>query len=165
MRRVTIKVPKNECNKKWKRWIKANCYLYAINYQSNTDGSDPGDIAGLPSLSNFASNEEIFKRIKKDLKTQGICVRKCKYNYQCKSNEWKIALMVGKDEEFHEYDYHFLREDKVQRWSHKFRNTLPRKTDDFGQTIRDPREAEIEMNMGVFYEFQMFLVLEKKGKS
>lgn len=88
---------------------------------------------------------------------EDIYVREASYEETPSDWEWKICLFVVDTGNKEEYDYHFMREDKPRRWSHKFRGEKPKTTDLRGITITDPRLAEINKNYD--YSFVGFFIL------
>lgn len=140
--------------REWKTSIDANCYMYALNYRKRKL-DDVGKISGLESK-DYYDDEELIERLIKDCQVLGLDIRKSTYYEETKEGEWKIALFSTHDIEG--YDFHFMREDECNRWSHKFRNKYPKKVDKSHVTIIDPREADIGN-----YDFVSFFILKESA--
>ena len=128
---------------------KCSCYDYAINYPEPINYV--GELSGFSGDIKSLTNEELFERLFCDMECLGIKIRKAKYNTKCRKREWKIAVFVEEGD----YDYHFMREDSHNSWSHKFRDEYPKRTDLIGRIITDPRKAAIWK-----YEFVCFFILK-----
>ena len=72
------------------------------------------------------------------------------FNYQRKASaETRYPTAGLSEDQKEDYDYHFMREDSHNSWSHKFRDEYPKRTDFKGKKIIDPRIADI----GVLFSF------------
>ena len=92
-----------------------------------------------------------------DMTEEDIYVREASYEETPSDWEWKICLFVVDTGNKEEYDYHFMREDRPRRWSHKFRGKKPTDKDIYGATITDPRLAEVSLRYN--YKFVGFFIL------
>ena len=151
---LKITKPERFNPKEWKDFIKHNCYLYAINCKSNREIEDVGEIAKIKTKPKYTDNE-LIERIFFDIQELGFSIRKSTYEEECNKNEWKIAVFSSKSKE---YDYHFMREDSHNRWSHKYRGELPSNKDLGARTIMDPRLADIR-TQNIEYRFVAFLII------
>lgn len=78
-------------------------------------------------------------------------IKKATYEEECCEDEWKIALFYREEDG----DFHFLREDYHNRWSHKTKGRKPSNKDYSNATIIDPRWANL-----MEYEFVDFYKLK-----
>lgn len=133
---------------KWSR--KTNCYMYAINYQKDNKPRDVGELSG-NLIKDYYTIDEIKERLFKDMKMLNIEIKKATYEDECLENGWKIALFYREEDG----DFHFLREDYHNRWSHKTKGRKPSNKDYSNATIIDPRWANL-----MEYEFVEFYKLK-----
>lgn len=131
-----------------------DCYAYACNLKKPQDYV--GQIAGYENKYVF-SKEEVIERLIADMLEEDVFVREASYEETPSDWEWKICLFVADTEAKEEYDYHFMREDKPRRWSHKYRGKKPTDKDIYGTTITDPRLAEVSLTYN--YSFVAFFIL------
>lgn len=143
-----ISIPNGFSPGKWNR--KQNCYMYAINYQKDNKPKDVGELSG-KIVKNYYTIGEIIKRLFEDMNFLNVEIKKISYEYECKENEWKIALFYREEDG----DFHFLREDSHNRWSHKTKGKNPSDKDYSNTTIIDPRYANL-----MKYKFVEFYLLK-----
>ena len=140
-----------------------NCYSYAINNQTETDGGiywkqDPGDYADY-DITGYAinplENNILINALFADYSahntnnnTSFICESKGRYE-ACSQGTYKIALVVNPLEDGEDAsvtgacDYHWYRQDSDGLWSHKqgSSNSISR-VDESGKLIIDPQTAD-----------------------
>ena len=122
---------------KWKNFIGAGCYQYAIGFYSN-EYLVVGDIIG-KRCNEYVSDELLLDVLIEELETLGYQVEEVDTEYQLKEGEIKIYLQ--RDE--HSGYYHFLKQDETGIWSHKYPGEMPITTDNGGKEIENP-ESMIE---------------------
>ena len=151
--------------------IRTNCYAYAFNFKKNPItkqnfgtgrnsifAMQPGMFCGQQYNSeDFITKEGVIDRVEKDMK-------KLKYKFKPISNKkvykkitnkrsWLVYLVVtkkGKTEEktknniicLDGADYHWYRQDKSGKWSHKPGNSKVTRKDAKGKIIKNPSKAD-----------------------
>lgn len=152
-----IQKPNGFHPKEWKNRLIYNCYMYAINYTGKNPKEDPGEFSGYQIKDSY-TNFELRERIFNDCALLGLKIRDTTYDEEIKEGEWKIALFIkySDDEDEIPFDFHFLREDSHNRWSHKFKHDYPICTDYTHMTIIDPRLSDFDS-----YEFVSFFMLKE----
>jgi len=127
-----------------------NCYSYFLNSIDSRfaktckrrrkkrpgvscDRPQPGYAAGFKKLQNTDYNcPHITRGVLADNKS----IYKSTYKKKCKKGHYKGALFVDLNK-----DYHFYREDKKNRWSHKSGTRRTSKVDAKGNRITSPEKA------------------------
>ena len=95
-----------------------NCYLYAFNVVDKNDDPEnkhkiqPGEISN--TNKNNLTCENIIHNIEKDY---NMILRKVSLTEKLPCNHYRIAIFL--DNEGDHRDYHFYRQDKDLKWSHK----------------------------------------------
>ena len=113
-----------------------NCYNYAINYYYNRgDPLQPGELARKPYTS--LSKSDIFAAAKADMPYLGKTIRASSYSEVPGENEYKVALVIAPNK-----DYHWYRQDSDGRWSHKRGITAITNLDASDDKIYDPQTAD-----------------------
>ena len=118
---------------------KANCYYYAMNVVSsstNKNHQQPGYKAGV----SFAlTQSSIINAVKKDVPyfSNVVSVRASSYSEIAGVNEYKVALVIAPNK-----DYHWYRQNSDCTWSHKRGHTEVVKTDASGYVVRDPQMCD-----------------------
>ena len=136
MTKKIISMPTGFNPSEWSR--KTNCYMYAINYQKDNNPRDVGELSG-NLIKDYYTVDEIKERLFEDMKMLNMEIKKATYEEECLENEWKIALFYREEDG----DFHFLREDYHNRWSHKTKGRKPSNKDYSNATIIDPRWANL----------------------
>lgn len=137
--REVISKPQKFERKSWKKWRKANCYMYVLNYRGP---HELGDIGFSENEIGYYDNDILVERLYQDMESLGIKIREANYQDIVEEEEWKIAVFSNENMSI-DFDFHFMREDEPKRWSHKFRWELPKKTDFSNTRIIDPRIADV----------------------
>ena len=130
--------------------IANNCYNYALNVPTNTY-AQPGrnenliypTVTGL-DVRNAAINDGLM-----DLNDTAPGVFP-------ESNNCLTALVIMEN-----LDFHFLRQDISGEWSHKLGSNIPTNLDNSGNTITDPRTADLGPYQ--FVRFIGFCVRKYRG--
>lgn len=122
---------------KWKRYIKAGCYQYAIEDYRN-EFFVVGDTIG-KRCNEKVSDEILIETLTEELEIMGYSLKEVETDYQVRNGEFKIYLQ--RDE--HTGYYHFLKQMGNGYWFHKFPGELPTDLDSYGEEIDSP-EAMIE---------------------
>lgn len=130
MTKKIISMPTGFNPSEWSR--KTNCYMYAINYQKDNNPRDVGELSG-NLIKDYYTVDEIKERLFEDMKMLNMEIKKATYEEECLENEWKIALFYREEDG----DFHFLREDYHNRWSHKTKGRKPSNKDYSNATIID----------------------------
>lgn len=130
--RKSVNIPPKYRPNRWKRFINAGCYPYAINLFVN-EFLCIGDMIG-KRCSDYVSDERLISVLEEELEEIGYNVDEIEVDDVIDSNELKIYLQRNQSTGF----YHFLRQDEDGLWSHKFPNELPTRKDSAGYDIVDP---------------------------
>ena len=117
---------------KWKKYLKAGCYQYAIDYFSN-EFLKVGDIIG-KSCNEYVSDKYLIGILREELRF---------LRYEPKEIETDTIVSKGDKKIYpqrseHTGYYHFLKQDINGIWSHKFPGEMPITVDSYGQEIEDP---------------------------
>ena len=115
-----------------------NCYAYLLNTVAPTRSGkpQPGYFSGFPPLSNNDYNcIEFYNRMKKDIPSLYLT----SFDEKCKSGFYKGFLAL--DPKIEDQDYHFYRQDKSGKWSHKPGRLEAINYDASNKPILNPRKA------------------------
>lgn len=120
---------------------RANCYGYILNrIASDTSNSSAGHMfqPGYRTGKYYKAltKDAIIKAVKSDMESLGRTIRSSSYSEVPKSNEYKIALVIAKN------DYHWYRQDSDGGWSHKAGLTEVTYKDASGKYISDPKTCD-----------------------
>jgi hypothetical protein len=123
--------------------LRNNCYSYAINHPDNPPGwkSSPGEAAGLGiAKKNKFDAKDLTRLVEKDglLPAGDTPVQKKGY--------YLVALFVIPQD-----DFHFLRQDKDGKWSHKPGDEEVTNVDFKDKLITDPKQAALGKYQFVSY--------------
>lgn len=127
-----------------------NCYDYAFNNikHKRRSRSQPGVITGGSQHTGKYTCDILDKRLNKDHPD----IQPTTFEKQCPAGAYKIALMVDPGIPiFRDSDYHFMRQDSNELWSHKPGGDYPVNTDGDGNLIYAPHEAERDLG---FYNYK-----------
>lgn len=121
---------------------RANCYGYVLN-RIATDTSDPyagylfqpGYKTG--NLYESLTKSDIIDAVESDMEELGRTIRSSTYSETPGANEYKIALVIAPN-----VDYHWYRQDSNGYWSHKPGLTDVTNKDASGDLITDPRTCD-----------------------
>lgn len=131
----------------------SNCYAYALNNQVYPGTNNlwfkqqPGQYAG-STCTNYTKSELVaavtadFEEYN-DTYGTSLVFQEVGKNDRCPSGTYKVALVSCS------YDYHWYRQDADGYWSHKPGTTPVRLTDNSGNLILDPAEADL----GIYTNF------------
>ncbi|MFQ6029930.1 MAG: hypothetical protein ACE5Q6_20850 [Dehalococcoidia bacterium] len=114
-----------------------NCYNYATNLRTNTF-AQPGRASG-----NMYSSLDCSE-VGDGAVSDGLISTDCDYGCGCRDCCHKVALVMAPG-----IDYHWYRQDRNGRWSHKPGGTAATNLDNSGNIITDPRTA----NRGIYTVF------------
>lgn len=123
---------------------KFNCYDYAFNNKNpkQIKKSQPGDIAGIDTRRDKSPLHQcniLHTRISYDHPM----IYAINYDESCKTNFYKIGTFVAQRGSKTERDYHFIRQDDNDLWSHKLGEQSTSQLDAKKQLINDPRTADL----------------------
>jgi len=114
-----------------------NCYNYACNQKTNTY-AQPGRASG--NIYSTINCSEVGDGARSD----GLVVTNCDIGCGCLKCCHRVALVIAPG-----YDFHWYRQDRTGRWSHKPGGTEVTDLDNSGNPITDPRTAD----RGPYIEF------------
>lgn len=93
-----------------------NCYLYAMracmNFEDKEDLTRPGFLARREKKSFVYKKDFVIKNFKADCKALGLKVFPTELEEPIRENEYKIAVYVNENR-----DFHFRRQDRNGEWS------------------------------------------------
>ena len=105
--------------KKWKKYLGASCYQYAIDFYSN-EFLLIGDIIG-KRCNEYTSDEKIIATLREELEVLGYELTETETYAPLKKHETKIYFQRDQNSGY----YHFLKQDNNGIWSHKIPNEMP----------------------------------------
>ena len=105
--------------KKWKKYLGASCYQYAIDFYSN-EFLLIGDIIG-KRCNEYTSDEKIIATLREELEVLGYELTETETYAPLKKHETKIYFQRDQNSGY----YHFLKQDNNGIWSHKYPNEMP----------------------------------------
>lgn len=166
----------NPYKKEWINTRDTNCYLYALGLDVKPSQFDnmfrfyPGTFIG-ETLGATFTTEKLLSNLEGDLKTLGIDYIEVnpKYIINRINGEWKIAVMVTRENKPEHTDFHFLRQTEKGIWYHKdgFKGK-PTDIDSYHRRIVDPSKAIID-DSGFYtkhiYEYVKTYCLRKVNKN
>lgn len=118
---------------KWRAFIEAGCYPYALDLKVN-EYYFIGEFIGKLCTAN-STDIELVETFKEEVETIfEYEVQEVETDYICQEEEKLVYLQ--RDE--HTGYYHLLRQDSDRLWSHKFPKELPIRVDSIGNIIEDP---------------------------
>ena len=140
----------------------ANCYAYALNFKYNPKthapflapeetlkdiSLQPGELAGCPQTE--YSRENIVGYMEKDMATIGMFMKKKGKDDKVRRGNWKIALFMDTDNNFH-----FYRKNTDGTWSRKQGRTEVTNLDSAGEPIKNPENARKSIDYRIigYYE-------------
>lgn len=114
-----------------KNYPKSDCYTYAIGLKMDI-ALLIGDIIGkrVTSHDSYEVQKSVFME---EMEALGFHVRECETGDKTQKGEFKIYIEFNPKGE-----YHFLRQDEDNLWSHKLFGNYPKRTDQAGYIIEDP---------------------------
>ena len=115
-----------------------NCYSYAVNQINihRTGKPQPGYFAGYPHIEDNEYNcSSFYNRLKSDLPSLYLS----SFESKCQKGFHKSFIAI--DDKENDQDYHFYRQDKTGKWSHKPGRTNVIDTDASGKQIYNPLTA------------------------
>lgn len=107
-----------------------NCYNYGCNIQTGTF-AQPGRASG--NMYSAIDCAEVGDGATSD----GLVPVDCDAGCGCRDCQHQVALVIAPG-----WDFHWYRKDRDGRWSHKPGGTAARNTDNSGNLITDPRNAD-----------------------
>ena len=105
--------------KKWKKYLGASCYQYAINFYSN-EFLLVGDIIG-KRCNEYSSDETLIETLREELEVLSYEITETETYTPLEKHETKIYLQRDQNSGY----YHFLKQDNNGIWSHKYPNEMP----------------------------------------
>lgn len=118
---------------KWRNYLEAGCYPYALNLKVD-DFFLVGDLIDL-RCTTYVSDEELISILKCELREIfGYEIYEAEKDTNLKEGEKLIYLQ----REEQTGSYHLLRKDEDGKWSHKYPRELPTQKDSAGMVIEDP---------------------------
>ena len=105
--------------KKWKKYLGASCYQYAINFYSN-EFLLVGDIIG-KRCNEYSSDEKLIETLREELEVLSYEITETETYTPLEKHETKIYLQRDQNSGY----YHFLKQDNNGIWSHKYPNEMP----------------------------------------
>ena len=121
-----------------------NCYSYAFNYiDYGEEKLQPGEIHGTKYKKTTC--DEIIQKMKNDYVNDN--VDKTSFEEVLSKDRYKVALFIDPDKQRkntkdHDQDYHFYRQDKNGRFSHKQGTLQVENLDASGNAIWTPHLAD-----------------------
>lgn len=115
-----------------------NCYSYAVNQINikRTGKPQPGYFAGYDHIEDKEYNcKSFYNRLQADIPSLYLST----FEHPCKKGFHKAFIAI--DDKKDDQDYHFYREDKTGRWSHKPGRTDVIDIDASGKKIDNPATA------------------------
>jgi len=115
-----------------------NCYSYAVNQINinRTGKPQPGYFAGYPHIEDNEYNcKSFYRRLQADIPSMYLTA----FEQPCQKEFHKAFMAI--DDKKDDQDYHFYREDKSGRWSHKPGRTDVIDIDASGEKIINPLKA------------------------
>lgn len=142
---------------KWEDWevrIGTNCYAYALDTPyPETDGVSylVGEFSG-HMYSPYLDDEQLICNIRDDMASLGLEMTETTFESTVSEQSYKIAICNARR------GFHFLRQDRSGKWSHKKGWDREVTTlDCSGCEITDPKKA----NLGEHYVIGYFLIKRK----
>lgn len=156
------------CPEIWIHMYTTNCYAYALGLDISENkiclnAYQPGMISNVVknvkgNLTNI-SYDLFIKRVESDLDALNINYRNVLPNEEVDEDEWKIILLTEKHDDKLS-DFHFLREMKDGKWSHKLGYYGKIKTiSDIDPIVSNPNLCDLD-----FYTYDRCYALSMKKR-
>lgn len=126
---------------------KANCYAYAMDVIQNFEGKlQPGQLAG--SVYDSLTESSIYNAVVKDgpYLGDGRSIRRLTANDSVGANEYKVALVIAPNK-----DYHWYVLNDNGYWSHKRGHGKVTNVDASGKKITNPQTCDRDYGGGLNY--------------
>lgn len=139
---------------------RANCYAYGMQVLLKENGKlQPGDASGKRFTS--LTKKAIFKAAKADgpYLGYGRSIRTAEKNEKPKKNEYKVALVIAPNK-----DYHWYIQNKNGYWSHKPGLTKAVNEDASGKKIVDPRICDRNYGSLNYSKWAGYYIIKYKTK-